>query len=545
MPFLKQRIFFKISVIACFVCWMTNGACKNPAEPGNGRTKKDSAVAAATDMAKDLSGKFSDQTELKFDSAALKDFFSTHTLLAPYKNDVELFYRKRNFSFAWYDHSGLIEQAGNFYSRASNLPAEGIAGEVPYLKSLDSLLVSTDTVEKKQQPETELLLSGLYFYFAHKVWDGLGEDALTKAEWYVPRKKISYERWLDSLLRSPDGFSHAREPIYRQYGLLRSVLQKYRDLEKNARWIQIAADKKAYRLNDSSGAVRQLKTRLFLLGDLAVNDSTEIFDSTLQVAVKNFQHRYGIKEDGIAGASMFRELNMPLSSKIEKILVNMERTRWLPMSVSGEYVGVNIPEFKLHLFENDSLLWSMDVVVGTAVSKTVIFSGKLKYVVFSPYWNVPTSIYKKEVLPGIQKNKNYLATHHMEKSGNGVRQTPGPWNSLGQVKFLFPNSFSIYFHDTPAKTLFSESKRDFSHGCIRLAEPKKMAAYLLRNDTSWTDKKITASMNAGKEKYVTLAKELPVFITYFTAWVDRKGQLNLREDIYNRDKRLTEMLMGR
>lgn len=523
---------------------ITAGQCKNPPSPDIKKVQQDSGNTPAAKMAIELNGKFSDQAVLKFDSIEINGFFSKYTLLAPYRKDVELFYRNRNFSFAWHDNNGLIEQAGNFYSRVRNLPADGITAAVPYLENFDSLMENTDTQERRQQTESEILISGLYFYFAHKVWDGLDKDATTRIEWYVPRKKVSYKQWLDSLLKTPEGFNHTGEPVYRQYNLLKGFLEKYQQMDKGANWPQMVSDKKSYGLHDSSFVIKEIKEKLWMTGDLVIPDSTFLFDTALQEAVKNFQHRYGIKEDGIIGRAMIRELNRPLHDKIEKILVNMERSRWLPMAVSGEYLAVNIPEFKLHSYSNDTLNWSMKVVVGKSASKTVIFSGHLKYIVFSPYWNVPNSIYKTEVLPGMRKNKNYLVLHHMEKWGNGVRQIPGPWNSLVQVKFLFPNSYSIYFHDTPAKTLFRESKRDFSHGCIRLAEPKKLAAYLLRNEASWTDDKITAAMKTGKEKYVTLRKEVPVFITYFTAWVDRKGQLNLRDDIYNRDKRLIEMMMS-
>ncbi len=530
-------LFFLLSFLA---------ECKNPPSPDNKSAAKDTVAPhkEAEEMAEAMHGQFSDQAVLKFDSLEIKDFFSKYPLLSSYKNDVSSFYSKRSYSFAWYDNNGMIEQAGNFYSRLSNFSAEGVDAKVPYLQELDSLMASTDATEKKQEIETEVLLSGLYFYFANKVWKGLDNSATDKIGWYLPRKKIAYAQLLDSLLKTSDAFNHSREPIYRQYGLLKSYLKKYREIENTANWEQIKADKKSYRLNDSSIVIKKVKAKLSLTGDLTIADSTVVFDSALEGAVKNFQHRYGLTEDGIIGQSMIKDLNAPLQDKIEKILVNMERSRWLPMAVSGEYFAVNIPEFRLHAFNGDSSLWDMNVVVGKAASKTTIFSGKLKYVVFSPYWNVPASIYKHEVLPGMQRNKNYLAQHHMERTSDGVRQVPGPWNSLGKVKFLFPNSYSIYFHDTPSKSLFGESRRDFSHGCIRLAEPKKMATYLLRNDAAWDDNKITAAMNANKEKYVTLSKEIPVFITYLTAWVDRSGQLNLRNDIYNRDKRLMEMMMS-
>ncbi len=185
----------------------------------------------------------------------------------------------------------------------------------------------------------------------------------------------------------------------------------------------------------------------------------------------------------------------------------------------------------------------MNVVVGKPANKTVIFNGNIQYVVFSPYWNVPASILNKEVLPGIRRDKNYLAKHNMEWSGKSVRQKPGPNNSLGLVKFLFPNSYQIYLHDTPAKSLFGESARAFSHGCIRLENARKLAIYLLQNDTAWTPNKIDVAMHSGKEKTVTLKKTEPVFIAYFTSWVDRQGHLNFRKDTYGRDNPVAKMLL--
>src|SRR5690606_29116751 len=159
------------------------------------------------------------------------------------------------------------------------------------------------------------------------------------------------------------------------------------------------------------------------------------------------------------------------------ILVNMERSRWLPMSVKSDYLVVNIPEFRLHVYEEDSLVWSCNVVVGKSVNKTVVFHGDVKYIVFSPYWNVPPSIVRNEIVPGMKRDKNYISRHNMEITGQAggltvVRQKPGPSNSLGLVKFLFPNSHNIYLHDSPAKSLFNEESRAFSHGCIRVSEPK-------------------------------------------------------------------------
>jgi murein L,D-transpeptidase YcbB/YkuD len=289
-----------------------------------------------------------------------------------------------------------------------------------------------------------------------------------------------------------------------------------------------------------------LKERLHLLGDLEETDSTTVFDSTLTSAVKRFQKRVGLKATGETSSAFFKELNISPTERIHQMLINMERIRWMPASPTTDYLLVNIPEFMLHVYEKGKLAFEMNVVVGSEANSTVIFSGTLNQVVFSPYWNVPNSILKKEILPGIKRNPNYLARHNMEWNGSSVRQKPGKSNSLGQVKFLFPNSYNIYLHDTPSKSLFGESQRAFSHGCIRLSEPKKLAEFLLRKDSTWTSEKIGQAMNAGKEKYVRLRgeNEIPVYIGYFTAWVDTDGKLNFRKDVYGHDGKMARRLFG-
>lgn len=212
----------------------------------------------------------------------------------------------------------------------------------------------------------------------------------------------------------------------------------------------------------------------------------------------------------------------------------------MPQEPAGKLILVNIPEFVLHFVDGKNKIFDMDVVVGKEGHNTMMFTGKLSQIVFSPYWNVPPGIVKKEILPKMANNPNYLAEQDMEITGNEgdlpvVRQLPGEKNSLGKVKFLFPNSFDIYFHDTPAKSLFSKDKRAFSHGCIRLSDPLKMAEYLLKDDSEWTPDKIIAAMDSGNEKFVKVKDPVPVFITYYTAWVDENNQLNFRDDIYRRD----------
>ena len=215
----------------------------------------------------------------------------------------------------------------------------------------------------------------------------------------------------------------------------------------------------------------------------------------------------------------------------------------MPSRPSGDLILVNIPEFVLHVYDGKNKVFDINVVVGKEGHNTMMFTGDLNQVVFSPYWNVPPSITRNEILPALAKDPGYLARNNMEQVGMEgdlpkIRQLPGPDNSLGRVKFLFPNSFNIYFHDTNAKGLFNKDKRAYSHGCIRLEEPEKMAQYVLRKQPEWTPERMEEAMNSGVEKYVKVKDPIPVFITYYTAWVDDAGQLNFREDIYDHDKDL-------
>jgi len=529
-----------LSILYCFFFLLTG--CKE--QKKDGPQNKPAVIVQKDTRSADtsLAGDFSSQSSVKFEPVQLDRFFIRYPSARRFKKDITEFYARRHYAFAWYDANGQIEQAGYLYNRVRNLPDEGIFDEVPYIHSLDSLMENTGVKDSVILLREEMLLTSMYFYFAEKAWSGLGSEQTQKMGWFLPRKQVDYIAWLKSFLQSPAAANDIREPVYRQYGLLKAFLQKYKDIDQQ-RWKPIHMNRKSYRLGDTAEELGDIKKRLYALGDLRVSAGDHLFDPDLAGAVQHFQRRFGLRDDGIIGGQMIRAFNEPIEKRIRQICVNMERSRWVPDSVRDNYVVINIPEFKLHMYNSDSLLWDMNVVVGQSVHKTVIFSGLLKYIVFSPYWNVPPGILKNEILPGIKKNKHYLATHHMEWNGGGVRQLPGPWNSLGRVKFLFPNSFSIYMHDTPAKSLFGEDKRAFSHGCIRLAEPAKLALYLLRNDPAWNADKVNGAMNSGKEKYVTIKESFPVFITYFTAWVDRTGNLNFRDDVYGRDRRLEQMLV--
>jgi len=222
----------------------------------------------------------------------------------------------------------------------------------------------------------------------------------------------------------------------------------------------------------------------------------------------------------------------------------MERCRWLSPEtfLAPAYLFVNIPSYDLRLIRKGKTDFESHVVVGKMMTQTVIFAGKMSYLVFSPYWNLPKNIIEEEVKPGLEKNKNYLKTHNMEWNNGQVRQLPGKNNSLGLVKFMFPNSNEIYLHDTPSKNLFSKENRAFSHGCVRVSRARDLAITLLENDEDWNEEKIDKAMHAGKESIYKLKEKIPVHIGYFTAWVDDLGNINFYEDVYERDDRLAVLL---
>ncbi len=488
---------------------------------------------------------------LFLDSALLENFVSTHNDFKNFRTQFFDFYKQRNYQFAWFDTSGLVEQANNFYNlqngyisdiQDSSLYNPTLAEKYEAIFSLPYLGKVKDTIALS----TELLLTGQFFKYANKVYHGSDIDA-KELGWFIPRKKIDITAALDSIVKNGSKTLDEYEPLNSQYRLLEKCLKQYYSIKKESIWDSISKAK-SFKKGDSGLAIITIKNKLFAFGDLAVNDKSIQFDSTLFIGIKQFQKRVGLPAIGNIGAATIKELNKPIDTLIRKILVNMERSRWmLPDTSTIDRLVVNIPEYKLYVYDSGKLSFTMPVVVGTAANSTVIFNGNIKYIVFSPYWNVTDDITKKEIIPAMKKNPNYLEKNNMEiVKYNGkipvVRQKPGPNNSLGGVKFLFPNSYNIYLHDTPFKDGFSATKRSFSHGCIRLGDPIKLAQFLLRRDTLYTIDSIKTLTKQPKEKWLNANPTVPVTIKYFTAWVDNKGLLNFREDIYNHDNKMATKL---
>lgn len=492
---------------------------------------------------------------LFLDSVQLENFLNTHAEFKIYEEQYLDFYDQRNYEYAWFDANGLAEQSHNFINLLNNTIGEledSSLYNAALYQSYQTLSNDPFHHQKKEAVlQTELLFTGQFFAYAAKVYKGSDIDA-AELGWFIPRKKVDLTALLDSSLKSKATTTDLYAPLNPQYKQLQEYLAKYFELDKQTAgiWDSIPAPAKLLlKKGDSSLILTQIKNRLKLLGDITVADSSAKFDSTLLYAAKRFQRRMGLSIDGVIGAKMIQELNVTVKQRIQQLLVNMERVRWMPPEKDTNYIMVNIPEYKMHVYDSGKLVFDMNVIVGQDTHSTVIFKGNLKYIVFSPYWNVPASIVQKEIVPSMNRDRNYLQKNNMEITGksNGlpvVRQKPGANNSLGLVKFLFPNSYDIYFHDTPNRELFNVSSRSFSHGCIRIGEPKKFAQYLLRADTAttWKSNVIDSSMHLEKERWVTLQKTIPVFIVYFTAWVDKNGLLNFRKDIYGHDAKMSEKL---
>ncbi len=487
---------------------------------------------------------------LFFDSLQIEDFLKIHAEFKPYEEQFINFYKERNYQYAWFDNKGIAEQSFNFLNLLNSTVAD-LQDSSIYNPTLTKLYEEAlaDSLHKQSLEKvlyTELSFTGQFFAYAAKVYKGSDIDAADLG-WFIPRKKLNLSALLDSSIKSKATDIEIYAKQNPQYKKLQEQLVRYNEMAKSVSTDTIPYIKKPFKKGDSAQTISLIKKRLLVLGDFKVADTSEIFDSLTIIAVKNFQRRMGLSIDGAVGNKMIEELNVPLKWRIRQLLVNMERLRWMPPEKDSNYILVNIPEYRLHVFDSGKTVMDMNVIVGKSANSTVIFSGNLKYIVFSPYWNVPTSIVKKEIVPSMEKNSNYLEKNHMEITGksNGlplVRQIPGPHNSLGLVKFLFPNNYDIYLHDTPNHDLFSQSSRSLSHGCIRISEPKKMAQYLLRSDSSWNSNNIDSSMHLTKERWVTLKKTVPVIIVYFTAWVDKSGELNFRKDIYGHDEKMASKL---
>ena len=344
--------------------------------------------------------------------------------------------------------------------------------------------------------------------------------------------------------------SNAFEPKLHFYRNLKKALHNYQKANKNYPH-RVFKFSTALKTGKSHPEVIKLRHLLITLGDfnfIKGIDSTvlksPLYDRAMTEAIKHYQQRHGLKATGHVDKKTMKQLNIPLSKRIQQIKLGLERFRWIPRYEEDQLIFVNVPSFRLWAFNSlkDKKIepLSIRVVVGKArKSRTPVFSSKMKYLVFRPYWGIPYSILKNEIFPGMKRDANYLSNRNMELVGNRVRQRPGGRNALGLVKFIFPNKYSIYLHDTPSKSLFKRTRRDFSHGCVRVSQPADLAAYLL----NWKSKKVKRAMYKGRgSQRVKLKKEIPVVIFYSTVMAADDATVTFLNDVYGYDARLKREL---
>lgn len=478
--------------------------------------------------------------DLFLDSLDVVQFIDGNGIPDSIARRIISFYNTRNYGYAWFSSDGVAEHTMGFTSLLNF--SKDTSREVKDIKKLiDGLLLEKEvklTEKNERVRNAEIELTKQLITYTKENFER-GYVPRREVEHFVPVKKENPLEMADSILKAIKKEKKDFSEVNEQYARLAVQLQKYRVLAQDSQWLRV--EEATFKKGEQNPSIAAAKNNLFLTGDLPVADSTPVYTPELEHAIRNFQTRYGMNPDGKAGPWFFEHINITPQQRIEQLLINMFRMRWLPEKPNGRLILVNTPAFTLKVLEDGKEVFSMPVVVGKEGHNTVLFSDKLSTIVFSPYWNIPKSIVKSEILPAMENNPNYLETHNMEivKETEGIpviRQKPGPKNSLGKVKFLFPNSFNIYFHDTPAKSLFNKDVRAYSHGCIRLAEPKHLASYLLNDQPKWSNARIEAAMNSGEEQYVKLEDPVPVFITYYTAWVDDGGVLHFRDDIYAHDR---------
>ena len=530
------------------------------------------------------------------DSTYIINAFRAEPAFKPQLLTARRFYRERGFKLAWFRNHELVPQVETLQQIIAKARDEGLDPKDYQIKNFKKLLTDFEQAESDStrrnalEKQIDVALTGTYLKWGSDFYRGIANPRDSKnTAWQIKPNKIKLHKALLTFLGERKSRYNYYEfvPLHPEYGNLRKALAAYREQERAGGWPVLPGTLKL-RPGQSSPAVAALRQRLLGgagspggvqpaaaptavpvslrdtgTGTAAAVPADELYGPELVEAAKAFQQDAGLRPDGIVSGETLQALNVPIGARIDQIILNMERWRWLPKKFEPDYLLVNIPEYTLHVVEADKEVMTMPVIVGKALNETPVFSDKLEHVVLAPYWNVPFSIIEKELRGKLVANPGYLDRLDMEVvKGWGARATvidpgtvdwanvtketfkytlrrrPGPKNDLGDVKFIFPNSNDIYLHDTPHDELFSQTNRSFSHGCVRVKEPIKLATYLLRNKVGWDQQTILDTISRRREKYVTLKEKLPVYLVYFTSWADADGHPHFRKDIYGHDKAL-------
>ena len=487
------------------------------------------------------------------------------------------FYQRRSYAPVWINESGISPASRRLLRALRGADAEGLRSSDYHLFKIGAMLdrfdqspPGTGHAGLRQLVDLELLLTDAFLVYGSHLVAGRVNPETIDPEWFANRRDVDMAEVLEQAI-STDTVHETLEslrPSQRGYARLREALRSYRSIASEGGWPVVPPGPKMQK-GDSGSRIALLRERLKVTGDLGgtETDNPEAFDVGLGEAVKHFQRRHGLDVDGVVGPATLSALNMSADERVHRIEINMERWRWLPQDLGRRHIIVDIANFELDVVEAEEEVMTMRAIVGRDYRRTPVFSGKMSYIVLNPYWHVPPSLAVKDILPQVRKDPGYLAEKSMRVfEGWGAdtkeidpdsldwsaitgknfnyrfRQDPGPVNSLGRVKFMFPNKFNVYLHDTPSRELFEKTARAFSSGCIRIEKPIELAEYVLRGDGKWNRDAILSAIDRLVEQTVQLPEPIPIHLLYWTAWADTAGTINFREDIYGRDKPLAQAL---
>jgi len=488
------------------------------------------------------------------------------------------FYAARDYRLAWIGEEAPLPQAQALMKFIRQIDREGLNPADYHLDLLEHLQSEmTEAKAKSEKPpaplrvDYDLLMTDAFLLCGSHVISGRVDPGKIHEDWFARRRYEDLASVLKVALDTNSVEETLRSLVPKQpgYDRLKKALLDYRRLAAGDPW-PVLPEGPVLKKESRDEAVVLLRKRLALTGDLAPSPpgANDLFDDALEEGVKNFQRRHGLDPDGIVGRGTRRMLNTPADARVRQIELNLERWRWLPVDLGRRHVMVNIADFSLDVSEDGKTVMGMKVIVGKNYLRTPVFSGKMTYAEINPYWNVPASIATEELLTKIQKDPGYLKKERMkvlkdagrnrievvdpgtvnwsemsrENFPYRLRQEPGRKNPLGRIKFMFPNRYGVYLHDTSEPALFQRTRREFSHGCIRIEKPLDFAEYVLRGDPNWPRESIESAMASKKTRVVTLPEPIDVHILYWTSWAEEDGTVQFREDIYERDEDLLRAL---
>jgi murein L,D-transpeptidase YcbB/YkuD len=474
------------------------------------------------------------------------------------------FYAAHNYQPVWVDETGPNARAQTLQQTLQQAATEGLDPGAYPLPLIDHLWQSEGVA---QQVALDLLLTDTFFDYSRELLTGQLDPLWSGQHWYIGVEQTDSVTLLQALLQSGNFDSALKNlpPGHPAYQRLREALARYRQIEAKGGWPAIPMGK-IIRPGDHDPRIPRLRQRLQLEGALqfdSVKDMS-LYDAALRYAIERFQLRHGLEQDGVIGPLTLAELNMPVSRRIAQIRLNMERWRWLPNQLGHRHIVVNLSAYQLSAYDHGERQFTMDAIIGTLENPSPQISGGLHTVVFNPHWSIPKKIALEEVIPKQQRNPRYFASRgirvfsnwsgEVELDPRGIdwsalhwgnfhymlRQDPGPKNPLGKLKFLFTNNFRVYLHDTPAQQLFNRNERTFSHGCIRVEAPRRLAAFLLADGPAspWSEAAVRSAVASGLTREVAVTRPVPVYLLYLTAWVGDDGAVHFRRDIYGEDELL-------